>query len=81
LHPQYGRRSLTNTEKNFKKDLHGIDKGFTFALRKTMKFFERMSKEKEKKYFFSIYLRVKKKDVLLHPLNERMATQKRMTRS
>jgi len=56
--------------------LHGIDKGFTFALRKTMKFFERMSKEKEKKYFFSIYLRVKKKDVLLHPLNERIATQK-----
>jgi len=76
LHPQYGRRSLINTEKNFKKDLHGIDKGFTFALRKTMKFFERMSKEKEKKYFFSIYLQVKKKDVLLHPLNERMATQK-----
>jgi hypothetical protein len=30
-----------------------------------------MRVKKKKKYFFSIYLQVKKKDVLLHPLTER----------
>jgi len=42
LHPQYGRRSLISFGKKVKKDLHGIDKGFTFAIRKTDKFFEEM---------------------------------------
>jgi len=40
---------------------------------KRTSFLIELSKEKEKKYFFSIYLRVKKKDVLLHPLIEREA--------
>jgi hypothetical protein len=48
---------------------------------KLISFLIELSKEKEKNIFFSIYLRVKKKDVLLHPLIERVATQKRMTRS
>jgi hypothetical protein len=48
---------------------------------KRTSFLIELSKEKEKNIFFSIYLRVKKKDVLLHSLNERMANKKRMTRS
>ena len=43
---------------------------------KRISFLIELSKEKEKKYFFSIYLRVKKKDVLLHPLIEREAHKK-----
>lgn len=38
-----GRRSLTSTgKKKLKKDLHGMNKGFTFAIRKTDKFFDRI---------------------------------------
>jgi hypothetical protein len=48
---------------------------------KRTSFLIELSKKKEKNIFFSIYLRVKKKDVLLHPLIEREAHEKRMTRS
>ena len=36
-----GRRSLTSIVKKLKKDLQGMNKGFTFAIRKTDKFFDR----------------------------------------
>jgi hypothetical protein len=44
---------------------------------KRTSFLIELSREKEKNIFFSIYLRVKKKDVLLHPLIERDAIQKK----
>jgi hypothetical protein len=43
--------SAYNTKKA-KKDLQGINKGFTFALRKTKKFFEEFEDKKEKEFFF-----------------------------
>ena len=46
-------------------------KGFTFAIRKTLRVFWKNESKNKKKYFFSFYLRVKKKDVLLHPLTDR----------
>ena len=54
-------------------------KGFIFALRKTLSFLTKRGKEKKKNIFFSICLRVNKKDVLLHPLTERMVIKKEDT--
>ena len=45
--------SAYNTKKA-KKDLQGINKGFTFALRKTKKFLKNLRIKKKKNFFFDL---------------------------
>jgi len=47
-----GRRSLISFVKKIKKDLHRIYKGFTFAIRKTVKFFDKNEVVKRKENIF-----------------------------
>jgi len=58
-------------KKKLKKICKGLKSDYLCPPQKGVFFLEENGVKIKKKYFFSIYLRVNKKDVLLHPLTER----------